>query len=195
MSKTLVLFDFDGTLTKRDSFLQFIFFSRGYLKGITGFLVFSPLIFLFLIRAVKGSVLKEKLISFHFKGKAEKELKNLGRKFIEQFLVSGQLNDTLVKEMLKYKSESGEVCIVSASLNIWIEPFCEKHSLASISTELCFENGIFSGKFCTPNCNGAEKAVRIKQKYNLKEYSNIIAYGNSKGDAAMFSLANKAIKV
>ncbi|MBK7669085.1 MAG: HAD-IB family phosphatase [Sphingobacteriaceae bacterium] len=87
------------------------------------------------------------------------------------------------------------ISIVSASLDIWIRPFCEKHGIDYLCTEIEYVNGISTGKLLTPNCNGAEKAVRIKQRYNLTDYSSIIAYGNSSGDKAMFDLTTQAILV
>ncbi|MBP7807853.1 MAG: HAD-IB family phosphatase [Bacteroidia bacterium] len=191
MSKTLVLFDFDGTLTKSDTFPQFIFFSQGYFKGIMGFIIFSPLIFLFFIKVLSGDTLKEKMISFYFMGQSKDVLRAKGESFIQNLIKLEEFNTSLIQKLAKAKMEGSDVCIVSASLDIWIEPFCKKHGIEYLCTELNFINGISTGKLETPNCNRAEKAVRIKQKYNLSDYSKIIAYGNSSGDKAMFDLANE----
>ena len=191
MSKTLVLFDFDGTLTKSDTFPQFIFFSQGYLKGILGFIIYSPLVFLFLVKLKDGSKLKEKLVSYYFKGEREDVLKLMGNEFVQEIKKRDGLNDSLVQKLNAHKAEGNAVGIVSASLDIWLSPFCAQNNVDCLCTELEYVNGICTGKLKTPNCNRGEKAVRIKQKYNLNEYSKIIAYGNSRGDKAMFELANE----
>ncbi|MBK7666561.1 MAG: HAD-IB family phosphatase [Sphingobacteriaceae bacterium] len=191
MSKTLVLFDFDGTLTKRDTFPQFVFFSQGYFKGLLGFLIFSPYVFLFLAKLMDGAKLKEKLVAFYFKGQKEEELNLHGKVFIEKLSAESGFNLNVSKKLENYKSQNHTICIVSASLDIWIKPFCESYGIDYLCTELEYLNGISSGKLKTPNCNREEKAVRIKRKYNLVDYSNIIAYGNSGGDKAMFDLATK----
>ncbi len=195
MSKTLVLFDFDGTLAKRDTFPQFIFFSQGYFGGLLGFIIFFPLIVLYILKMLSGSELKEKLVSYYFKGKSEEELKVQGERFIRKLLQTKSMNDSLIQKLKSYKSSGHVVCIVSASLNIWIEPFCKIFELDCLCTELNFENKVYTGKFKTPNCNNAEKAVRIKQKYNLKDFSKIVAYGNSNSDKAMFELATESILI
>lgn len=194
MEKTLVLFDFDGTLTKGDTFPKFIFHSVGTLKAIFGFSVFSPWIFLFIIKVINGSVLKEKLISYFFKGKSEEELKQNGNDFIIELLRTG-LDAEMIKKVESYKAEKSAICIVSASLNIWIEPFCRHFGIEYLCTELEFINGVCTGKLKTQNCNHEEKAIRIKQKYDLSKFSKIIAYGNSSGDKAMFELATDPILV
>ncbi|HWY10165.1 MAG TPA: HAD-IB family phosphatase [Bacteroidia bacterium] len=195
MSKTLVLFDFDGTLTKRDTFPQFIFFSQGYLKGLCGFLVFSPMVLLFFLKVVSGARLKEKVAAYFFKSINQDELKIKGKFFIENLSATDGFNDPVMKSLQNYKAAGVEVCIVSASLDIWIEPFCKQFNLNYLCTELGYENGICSGTFKTPNCNNNEKAVRIRQKYNLNDFSKIVAYGNSNGDKEMFELATETILI
>lgn len=49
-----------------------------------------------------------------------------------------------------------------------------------------------SGYFATPNCYGAQKAIRIKARYDLAKYDEIYAYGDSKGDREMLALATHA---
>lgn len=191
MSKTLVLFDFDGTLTKRDTFPQFVFVTQGYFKGLLGFLIFSPCIILFLAKLIDGAKLKEKLVAFYFRGQMENVLNLNGKAFIEKLSKENGFNLDVLEKLENHKSQNQSICIVSASLDIWIKPFCDKHSIDYLCTELDYVKGSSNGKLKTPNCNGPEKAVRIKQKYNLAEYSNIIAYGNSGGDKAMFELATE----
>lgn len=192
MSKTLVLFDFDGTLTKRDTFPQFVFFTRGYFKGLLGFLLFSPYIFLFLTKLMDGAKLKEMLVAFYFKGEKEATLYEKGKTFIEKLNREDGFNQNTLKKLESYKAQNHSICIVSASLDVWIKPFCEKYDIEYLCTELEYVNGFSIGKLKTPNCNRKEKAVRIKRKYNLSDYSEIIAFGNSSGDKAMFELATQS---
>lgn len=191
MRQTLVLFDFDGTLTKRDTFLQFIFFSHGYLRGAIGFIIYSPIIFLFLVGLIDGSKLKEKLISYYFKGESENVLKLMGTEFIKDLKKRDEFNEPLLQKMISYKAKGNTVGLVSASLDIWLIPFCEQNNVDCLCTEIEFIDGICTGKLLTANCNREEKALRIKKRYILSEYPKIIAYGNSKGDQAMFDLANE----
>jgi HAD superfamily hydrolase (TIGR01490 family) len=190
MSKTLILFDFDGTLTKKDTFPQFIFFSVGSFRAISGFVLFSPMILLYVLKIISGDVLKEKVTFFFFRGKKENELKRKGQDFIDNLLQNG-MNPDLIKQLESFKNQENDICVVSASLNLWIEPFCKLYGIEHLCTELDFANGVFTGKFKTPNCNHEEKTIRIKQKYNLAQYTKIIAFGNSNADKPMFALANE----
>mgnify|MGYP000639723447 CR=1 FL=1 len=195
MNKTLVLFDFDGTITKRDTFIQFILFSEGYLKGIAGSVFFSPFIILYFLKIVDGTKLKQKLVSFYFKGKSEKELKDKGNKFIGKLTEENGFRNDILEQLRGYKEKNAVVCVVSASLDIWIEPFCKKFNIEYLCTGLDFRNDVCTGEFKGLNCNNAEKAVRIKGNYNLQSYSKIIAYGNGNGDKEMFELASETFLV
>jgi HAD superfamily phosphoserine phosphatase-like hydrolase len=192
MSRTLVLFDFDGTLTKKDTFPRFIFFTKGSFIAMIGFLLYSPLIILYGLKLISGSTLKQRLITFYFNGTSKEALYEKGNKFIETLISNNGLNAETIASLEEYKRSGAEVSIVSASLDVWIAPFCKRVQVSYLCTELDFgPDNIFRGQFKTPNCNKEEKAVRIKKTYDLAAFDKIIAYGNSGGDKYMFDLANE----
>lgn len=190
MSKTLVLFDFDGTMTRKDTFPAFIFFAFGRTKGIIGFLIHSPYILFYYAGMISGSVLKQKMVSYFFKGKNREAMYKQGLSFAEELNVKG-MNIEVMNAFMQYQLKGFDLCIVSASLDIWIAPFAKIYNINYLCTEAEVSENKFTGLLKTPNCNGDEKAKRIRAAYNLSDYENIIAYGNSKGDEAMLNLANE----
>lgn len=195
MKKNLVLFDFDGTLTQKDTFFQFIFFTCGTFKTIMGFIVLSPLVLFYFVKIVSASSLKQKILSFFFKEKSYSFLNEKGKSFINYLHASGNLKTEIIVKMKEYQEAGDKVCVVSASPDIWIRPFAAEYIVNYICTELEYEKEKFSGQFKTKNCNGPEKAIRIKEKYKLSDFNEIIAYGNSKGDKEMFDLADKRLYI
>lgn len=120
-------------------------------------------------------------------------MKALGAGFYAK-IIPGLLRSDLL-ETLRLAVKNGEkVVIVSASLDLWLRPFCHVEGFELLCTELEFLDGKYTGRFSTPNCNGQEKAVRILADYDLQSYEKTIAYGNSEGDAAMFELADEVFK-
>ena len=195
MKKNLILFDFDGTLTQKDTFFQFIFFTCGTFKTVMGFILLSPLVLLYFVKIVSASSLKKKILSFFYNEKKYFCLNEKGKNFINHLHSSGNLKTEIIVKMKEYKTAGDEVCIVSASPDTWIRPFAAEYLVNYICTELEYENEKFNGQFKTKNCNGPEKAARIKEKYNLSDFNEIIAYGNSKGDKEMFDLADKRLYI
>lgn len=192
--KRLHLCDFDGTLTRGDSLLRFLWFAVPVYRLAAGCLV---LIFKFSGLLLSGkwsnAAGKAMVFSVFLKGKTIAEMESLGETFHQRKL-PGLLRTDLM-EKLRHANQKGEtVVIVSASADVWLRPFCLEAGFDILCTELEYESGLFTGLFATPNCNGAEKARRIRAAYALDSFDHISAYGNSKGDEAMFELADSVFK-
>ena len=186
----LALFDFDGTLTKSDTLIDFIVFAKGWAALLISVVCLSPFFAGYALRIVSGASMKQRLLSFHFRGMTKAEMEKYGHEFCTQVL-SGILRKEIYGKMVELKNTQATVAVVTASASTWVKPFCDREGIFCIGTELKFENGIFTGRFATPNCSNEEKVVRIKQAFDLSAYSFIIAYGNSKADIPMLSLATE----
>ncbi len=190
----LVLFDFDGTLTTKDSFIAFAEFTSGK-KKVAG-LYYKHLfkVIGYRMGLYDGGKLKEAILTDLYKGKSEVEMIELGQSFYDNEMTKILRSDTLEK-FNQHKSNEDEICLVSASLDVWLKPFCDTHNIKLICTEMAFNNGTCTGKLATPNCNHEEKKKRVLEEYQLSNYDEIIAYGDSKGDEFLFELAHKSFKV
>lgn len=193
-SPTLHLCDFDGTLTRGDSLIRFLWFAVPKNRLIAGAMVL-PFQFLRLFFAGKWSneAGKKAVLAFFFKGHSRKGMEQSGAAFCA-LVLPAQLRNDLLAKLRGAREEGDKVVVVSASVDIWLRPFCEAEGFDYLCTELAFEGGIFSGQLATPNCNGAEKARRIREAYDLTKFARIVAYGNSAGDEAMFALAGEVLR-
>jgi phosphatidylglycerophosphatase C len=190
--KDLVLFDFDGTLTSSDSLLRFLLFAVPPLKLLTGAIV---LVFQYLKMIWSGQWTNEKgkeaLLSIYFKGLTLEALQQLGTAFCRDNLPR-ILRPELLAMLREYRDAGAVVVIVSASPDIWLAPFCSAERIQLICTSLHFEDEKYTGALATPNCNGPEKARRIRAAFDLALFQKIIAFGNSAGDLEMLALADEA---
>ena len=91
-----------------------------------------------------------------------------------------------------HKKQGHKIVVVSASIDCWLRPWCNKNSLELIATKLEIKNEMITGNLLTKNCYGVEKVNRIKEIYNLKDFEYIYAYGDSSGDKEMLSIANES---
>lgn len=186
MNEKLYLFDFDGTLTNKDSLFDFLKFSfpQSFNKK---FVLFFLLFILVKIKIMKAGRVKEIFISSFLKGKSAVEIKKMAELYFES------RKDTLIREKAKKYLKDIPVeynkYIVTASLDIWVEPFADFLGARLIATQAQFVDGIFTGKFATPNCNGKEKIVRIISEIQLSKYKELYAFGDSKGDKYMLDLS------
>ncbi|MCB9342587.1 MAG: HAD-IB family hydrolase [Saprospiraceae bacterium] len=190
--KTLVLFDFDGTLSKRDSLLPFILFSVKPMNLILKAAIWSFRLFGLLLRGkLNKERAKEALMASLYKGLTKAQLNELGSRF---FAVKSKdlMYPDMMQIMHQYKTDGATVAIVSAAVDIWLEAFCVQQKVALICTQTAFDGEYFTGKFAGPNCNNEEKVRRIKERFSLDQFDHIIAYGNTKGDWPMLGLAHES---
>jgi phosphoserine phosphatase len=59
-----------------------------------------------------------------------------------------------------------------------------------LATRLEVSGNRLTGRIEGANCHGEEKVRRIRDAYQLKEYSQVYAYGDTKGDLPMLALAD-----
>jgi HAD superfamily hydrolase (TIGR01490 family) len=189
-ARPLALFDFDGTITSRDSFALFLTKTKPlhfYLAGIR----FLPQILLFWTRRYPNQNLKERFLNFLLAGMSEEELKNRAATFMKEEIpaIIRPQAEVTIKNLLANKTR---VIVVTATPRLMVEPWCRKMGIEILGTELVFADGIFTGRIDGLNCRGEEKVRRINEILDLKEYAPIDVYGDSSGDLAMLDLTSKS---
>ena len=195
MSKPILhLCDFDGTLTRGDSFVRFLWFAIPAPQLTIGAATLVlQFLHLFFSGQWSNARAKAAVLSMFFRGKTRVDMRALGEAFCREKL-PGILRHELQEKLRQAIQNGDKVVLVSASPDLWLRPFSTAIGFDLLCTELEFESDKFMGQFATPNCNGAEKARRIQAAYTLSSFEKIIAYGNSSGDAAMFDLADEVFK-
>ena len=195
--RTVVVFDFDGTLTSKDSMLEFIAFSKGRLQLYLGLLIFLPQLVLMKCGILSNHAVKERFLSFYFKGMAYADFKDLGEHFIERVLRI-QRPDT-IRDLNELLSNQATAYVVTASIEEWVRPYCLTRGIKAenvLGTQLeVDDDGRLTGRFATPNCNDEEKVTRFLAAEPDRQNYRLIAYGDSKGDIPMFRLADEYMKV
>ena len=94
------------------------------------------------------------------------------------------------RQLLKHQQNDDQIVIVSASVDIYLKDIAELLEVDLICTEAEISNNQFTGLYATPDCSNIQKKTRILEKYELSLYDLVYAYGNSKEDLAMLSLAD-----
>jgi len=186
----MALFDFDGTITTEDSLIKFIRFVMGDAKTIKGILYLSPMLIAYKLKLIPNDQAKQSMLSYFFKGMNEEKFLNLAKEYSLK-KIETILRPKAMEKIAWHKKQEHKIVIVSASIECWLKPWCDKNHFNLIATKLEKKEGIITGKLLTKNCYGIEKVNRVKENYNLTDYNYIYAYGDSSGDAEMLELANE----
>ena len=188
MNKTVVAFDFDGTLTSRDSFLLFTRFAVGGWHFWRGMLRYLPQIVLIKAGLYPGGKLKEQLTRRFFEGWTEEKFDDLCRRFAAQYRHILRPKGLACVE--KACQEGAEVVVITASIANWVQPFLP--DVRVIGTQMEVKGGALTGLFSTPNCRGKEKVRRLKEAFPNRESYRLVAYGDSSGDKEMLNYADES---
>ncbi len=187
----LALFDFDGTITHRESIKEFVKFVLGK-DFFLRMLPIVPSLFMYGLGLYGNKQIKENVLALSVAGMEISELEVLAKKFSES-VIPQIIRPTAIERLRWHKEKKDVVAIVSAGLGIYIRPWAQSNGIDKvIAMELEIRNGRCTGRLIGKNCYGQEKVERIKREIDLDKYDKIYAYGDSRGDKEMLALADEA---
>lgn len=182
-------FDFDGTLTNRDTLLEFIRYTNGNISFIFGILLFSPFLILMKMHLYPNWKVKQSIFSYFYKGLSIADFNRYCNDFAsdKKYIIRKEGMDAVQKAI----REGSKVLIVSASIDNWVEPFFEGLNVCVLGTKIEVNDNLITGRFLTKNCYGIEKVNRINEVCQHREDYTLVAYGDSRGDKEMLDYADK----
>ncbi len=185
----VVAFDFDGTLTVRDSFMAFLRWRAGRARFALGMVRLAPASLAYLIHRDRGKI-KAAAVREFLKGLPRDRLEAQAREFAET-QVRRLLRPDAVAAWKRWRTDHVRLVIVTASPDILVAPFARGLGADTlIGTELAFDAlGRVQGGFTTPNCRGPEKVVRLKAAFG-PDFELKAAYGDTSGDREMLAMAD-----
>ncbi|MBO9562928.1 MAG: HAD family hydrolase [Niastella sp.] len=188
MSRSIAFFDFDGTITTKDTLLEIFKYRHGKAKFYFVFLLNSPFLVAYKAGIISNQLAKERTLQFFFGGMKEADFNTFCEQFAAEAIPS-LIREKALKEIDKLKQAGVEVVIVSASPENWLRPWCATLNLPLLATRLEVNKEKITGKIKGNNCHGEEKVRRIREAYDLSQYNSIYCYGDTSGDKPMLALA------
>jgi len=187
--KKLYCFDFDGTLTYKDTMFMYLKFYDSA-KFRVQFIRHIPLFILLKLKLAETEKVKKSFIGSILKGQTQEKIEKKAKQFFEQNYPQ-IVRENAMDFIQNIDRDNTQSLLVTASLDIWTKPFAEALQMQLVSTRAEFKNGVFTGNFIGKNCNGIEKLMRIKEEINNSKYDKIIAFGDTSGDKQMLKWANE----
>ncbi len=186
----LALFDFDGTVTFRDSFADFIKYAVGHTRFLVGVARLTPVLAGFLLGLIPAWRAKELMSIYFFGGRDARKFEELASRYSREELP--KIVRKIARERMEWHRQRGDtVVVVTASIDLWLKDWCKTRQVELIATMLEVKDGRVSGRFLTKNCNGREKVRRVEERFNLSDFDYIYAYGDRPGDRPMLAMANE----
>lgn len=188
----IAAFDFDGTLTTKDSLLPFLVHLNGWPRTLLKMAKIAPSLIGFSLGKVERQDVKEAILTEFLSElslatvKREAEIYSKGK--LDTFL-----NPKMI-ERLKWHQDQGHQCvIVSASIDLYLIPWAIRYRLDKvISSQLEIKGDFITGRLKDQNCWGPEKVRRLLEVVGPKNTFYLYAYGDSRGDQELLELADQS---
>lgn len=192
MKKAVAVFDFDGTLTLKDSFIEFAIHAVGKKQLLFAILKNFRWLAAWKLGKIDGGVAKERLFATLYKDMPLDEFRAKCVSFtraVDRF----ERKDT-VNKLRTHLQAGHDVYIISASISDWIIPWAKAYGIHRshiLATEIdVTDSGHLTGRFSTPNCIGEQKVARLKTLFPDLSQIDLYAYGDSAGDYPLLSIAD-----
>lgn len=198
--RRIAAFDFDGTLTRRDTLLPFLARASGPTKFGRTIARIAP----DAVRARAGRLeaevhhrdaTKAALLRDLFRGQSDAWLQAHGQQYATT--LPAKLRPEMVEQVRWHRDAGHELVIVSASLATYLEPFARSFGFDHvIAVEMQRgSDGSLTGEMEGGNVRGEEKAVRLRQWLDGDVPEMMWAYGNSSGDTELLAMADVPVWV
>jgi HAD superfamily hydrolase (TIGR01490 family) len=198
--RRIAAFDFDGTISRRDTLMPFLARACGMAAFSRAIGRVAPLA----ARARAGrhvepihhrDASKEALLAELLTGREQDWLHRHGAHYAA--ILPTKLRPEMVEQVAWHRDAGHELVIVSAGLRAYLEPFARMHGFDHvIAVELeVGETGHLTGSMVGPNVRGPEKARRLDAWLGDDRPELLWAYGNSSGDRELLAMADVPVWV
>ena len=187
----VVAFDFDGTLTVRDSFQAFLAWHAGPAGWARGLAALAPALARYAGDRDRAR-LKAATVRQFLSGMSRQDLEARARAFAEAN-ATRLLRPDALRSWRYWRARGATLAIVTASPEILVAPFARGLGADQLlATRLVEdEQGRITGDLDGANCRGPEKTRRLSEVFG-PEVRLAAAYGDSAGDTEMLAIAAHA---
>ena len=188
--QAIVAFDFDGTLTIRDSFTEFLRWRAGRGGWALGLVKMAPAVAAYAHDRDRGRIKAASVREF-LGGVDRAALEADAERFAERIWGRFIRPDALAC-WNAWGDKGAHRVIVTASPETTVAPFARRLGAeALLGTPLVFDSGNrVTGAFASPNCRGEEKVRRLRAAYG-ESVRLTAAYGDTSGDTEMLQIADE----
>lgn len=189
----VAVFDFDGTITRRDSMLAFLTTVVPAAKLYGGAVSLTPKALAYMLRVRDNALFKQDVLAHYFAGVPARAFERSALDFAFQRL-PGLVRPAALDRMRWHFCEGHRVIIATASLEAYVRPWAVRNGIDDVvGTRLQVDgNGLLTGRLEGRNCFGPEKLDRLTSLLGDLGSLVVYAYGDGRGDRELLSLATYA---
>lgn len=191
-------FDFDGTISDRDTFIPFLIYTVGQWKFVSLLPRLIPVYCKYSLGLISNELAKELTLGIVLRNYKHTLIEQKARDFALTRL-NKYIKPQVYARLEWHREHQHTLVLVSANLGIYLRYWAKLHRIPYVIATEIEVNPMrrLTGKLYTRNCYGPEKVMRINQflQSKLLNFCYSYAYGNSNGDKEMLAYADEAYYV
>lgn len=186
-------FDFDGTLTYRDTLFPFLLRAAGWGRFVRHAFALTPTLAGYGLGMIRNDVAKQRVLTRFFAGINIDILRDKATEFAEHEL-PGLIRPEAARRFDWHKKQGHRCIVISASLELYVRHWALKTGFDDVlaSRLETLEDGSVTGNLLGKNCFGIEKVRRLEELLGSRSGYTLYAYGDSRGDKELLSGADYA---
>ncbi len=190
----IIIFDFDGTLTKCDTLRPFAaYIAKKYTQNNKLYLFYFVLL-MYKLKLVSDKRLKEAFLKLFIKEKSIEEIEEIVNLFLDEMLPD-IINNSVLEKLKNHVNSHDRVYIASANFDFLLKALVKKWDISGIiSTETSQRNGCYTGKILGDTCKGENKLEKIEAVLGEGVLKGAIAYADEE-DKLLLDSVGKGIKI
>jgi len=189
-------FDFDGTLSRRDTFVPFLQHVCGAQRLYRALFRSGPALSRMAMGRADRDAVKDALLVRLLAGHPAEALAEAGTAYAEFLRGSDRLRPDTLARAEDHLRRGHRVVVVSASPAVYLEPLAARLGFdAALATRLeVDQGGRVTGRMLGGNCRGPEKVTRLDAWLDGDD-PPVFAYGDSAGDRELLDRAHVGVRV
>jgi len=191
----IFVFDFDGTITTRDTFALFLRYYVGPFRWLINIFRLLPTFAAYKLGKIDRHAVKKAVIHRFFAGKLASDVESRAAQFAQDVipgLIRPAAQDRIDALLADPNCGPESLYICSASIGPYLRSWgnsCGIHISNVMATELAINEGRITGNLKGYNVWGENKVRRILDQFPPHSVKIMEAYGDTRGDREMLHAA------
>jgi phosphatidylglycerophosphatase C len=194
--RPLAVFDLDGTLVSRDTFLPFVLSYGRKHRLVRPFLTLPVYLALYAGHVLTDRTAKERVLVSFLRGQSKRVVADHAGWFARRW-VTPRLRSEVVAKLREHQRAEHRVILLSASPDVYVPAIARELGITEvICTRVTGDDAVWHGGLIGPNCKGVAKLNLLCDYLGCDRWAaDSYAYGDSRHDLHVLRWATSGFLV